>query len=164
MRKVIFLAILVSSIYYLVLPSPKFPDAPPGSLQSNEPADTESIYRLGYYTNLSRPELMDYYDSQFRAQIPIQYRLILPPEDSFTVIRDQTKSSYLEQIVHPLRETLYINAFVPIKPTEQININGVHYLNKVTIRYLPSHPISRLTALAMSSLLVFWLIKEYSHV
>lgn len=147
---------------YLLLPSPKFPDAPSGSIQSNEPGDTESIYRRAYYTNLTRPEIMGYYDSAFRG--PIQYRLNLPPEDAYSVIRDQTKSSFLELIVHPLRETLYINAFVPTKPTEQININGVHYLNKVTVRYLPSHPISRLTVLALSSLLFLWLIKEYSHV
>ncbi|KKU28442.1 MAG: hypothetical protein UX80_C0002G0073 [Candidatus Amesbacteria bacterium GW2011_GWA2_47_11b] len=156
----IIIVILLS--LYLLLPAPKFPDSPPGSLQSNEPADTETIYRQAYYTNLTRPEIMDYYDQAFRG--PIQYRLNLPPEDSFTVIRDQTKSSFLEQIVHPLRETLYINAFVPTKPTEQINIDGVHYFNKVTIHYLPSHPVSRLTVLALSSLLFLWLIKEYSHV
>lgn len=164
MKKILFLATLVSSIYYLVLPSPKFPDSPPGSLQSNEPADTESVYRRAYYTNLSRIEIMDYFDRSFRGQIPIQYRLNLPPEDSFTVIRDQTRSSFLELIVHPGRESLYVNAFVPSKPTEEINIDKVHYLNKVTVRYLPSHSISGLTVLAMSSLLVFWLAKEYSHV
>ena len=156
------LLLLISIFYYLILPSPKFPDVPPGSIQSNEPADTESIYRRAYYTNLTRPEIMDYYDLAFRGLI--QYRLNLPPEDAYSVIRDQTKSSFLELIVHPLRESLYINAFVPTKPTEQININGVHYLNKVTIRYLPSHPISRLTVLALSGLLLFWLKKEYSHV
>lgn len=164
MKKILFLAILVSSIYYLVLPSPKFPEIPPGSLQSNEPADTESTYRRAYYTNLSRSEIMDYYDNAFRGQIPIQYRLNLPPEDAITVIRDQTRSSFLELIVHPGRESLYVNAFVPSKPTEEINIDKVHYLNKVIVRYLPSHPISRLTVLAMSGLLILWLVKEYSHV
>ncbi len=162
MKKLILLVVLIFIGIYLVLPSPKFPEIPPGSIQSNEPADTETIYRRAYYTNLTRPEIMSYYDQAFRG--PIQYRLNLPPEDAYSVIRDQTKSSFLEQIVHPLRESLYINAFVPTKPTEQININGVHYLNKVTVRYLPSHPVSRLTVLALSSLLFLWLIKEYSHV
>ena len=121
---------------YLALPSPKFPGPPPNSIQSTEPADTESIYRRAYYTNLSRLEIMDYYDKAFRG--PVQYRLNLPPEDAYSVIRDQTKSSFLELIVHPRRESLYVNAFVPTKPTEQINIKGVHYLNKVTVRYLSS--------------------------
>lgn len=164
MKKAILLVVLVLIGIYLALPSPDFPHPPPGSLQSTEPADTESIYRRAYYTDLSRLEIMDYYDSQFRGLIPIQYRLDLPPEDSGTVIRTLTQTSFLEQIVHPLRETLYINSFVPSKPADQINIDRVHYLNKVIVHYLPSHPISRLTILALSSLLFLWLTKEYSHV
>lgn len=162
--KYLFIGLLVFIGIYLVLPSPSFPPPPPGSLQSTDPADTESIYRRAYYTNLSRLEIMDYYDSQFHGLIPIQYRLDLPPEDAYPIIRDQTRSSFLEQIVHPGRESLYINAFVPTKPTEQINIKNVHYLNKVTVRYLPSHSIPRITVLALSSLLFLWLVKEYSHV
>lgn len=165
MKKLIRFVVLVficSIGIYLMLPSPRFPDPPPGSFWSNEPADTETTYRRAYYTNLTRPEIMDYYDRAFRG--PIQYRLNLPPEDAYSVIRDQTKSSFLEQIVHPWRETLYINAFVPTKPTEQINIDDVHYLNKVTVRYVPSHPVSRLTVLSLATLLLWWLVKEYSHV
>ncbi len=162
MKRSVFIGLLVLIGIYLALPSPSFPSPPLGSLQSTDPADTESVYRRAYYTNFSRLEIMEYYDQTFRG--PIQYRLKLPPEDAYSVIRDQTKSSFLEQIIHPGRESLYINAFVPTKPTEQINIKGVHYLNKVTVRYLPSRPISRLTVLALSSLLFLWLSKEYSHV
>ena len=158
-KKVIFFALLVSSIYYLIFPSPSFPPPPPDSLISREPADTESIYRKAYYTNLIRPEIMQYYDQTFRS--PIQYRLVLPPEDAYSVIRDQTRSSFLEVIVHPWREHLYINAFVPTNPTEQININGVHYLNKVTIRYVPSHPLSRLTVLTLSVICLGFLVKQW---
>ena len=107
---------------------------------------------------------MSFYDLQFRGRIPIQYRLDLPPEGAYSLIRDQTRSSYLEQIVHPWRESLYINVFVPTKPTEQINIQNVHYLNKVTIHYLPSHPIPRLTVLLLTGIVLMWLAKEYSHV
>ena len=42
---------------------------------------------------------MEHYDKTFPDLI--QHRLRLPPEDSPTLIRDQTKSSFLEQIVHP---------------------------------------------------------------
>lgn len=158
------LILLASSIYYLVLPPPAFPPLPPGSLQSAEPADTETILRQAYYTNLSREEIMQFYDKQFKGSVPIQYRLDLPHEEAYSLIRDQTMSSYLEQIVHPWRESLYINVFVPTKPTEQINIQNVHYLNKITVRYLPSHPIPRLTVLLMSSIMLIWIAKEYAHV
>lgn len=153
---------LTSSIYYLISPSPSFPPPSPGSLQSAEPGDTETIYRRAYYTNLTRQEIMEYYDKNFPDLI--QYRLRLPPEDSQTLIRDQTKSSFLEQIVHPWKSSLYINAFVPTKPTEQININKVHYLNKVTLRLVPSHPIPRLTVLFLTAIGFYWLTREYSHV
>lgn len=159
--KFILFILLTLSIYYLVLPSPKFPKPPPGSLQSNEPADTESIYRKAYFTNLTRQEIMSYYDNEFRQSIPVQYRLVIPPEDAFSVIRDQTRSSYLELIVHPLRESLYINAFVPVKPTDQINIKGVHYLNKVTLHYFPSNVITRLTVLLLITVSGIWLVKQY---
>lgn len=162
MKKILLLVVLVFIGIYLILPSPSFPPAPPGSIRSVEPGDTESIYRRGYYTNLTRPEIMDYYDQAFRG--PVQYRLNLPPEDAYSVIRDQTKSSFLEQIIHPGRESLYINVFVPTKPTEQINIKGIHYLNKVTVRYLPSHPISRLTVLLLTAVGLYWLTREYVYV
>ncbi len=155
--------LLSAAIFYLVLPSPAFPPPPPGSFQSDEPADTESPYRRAYYTNLTRPEIMAYYDRSFRSIIPIQYRLNLPPEDAYSVIRDQTRSSFLEEIIHPWRESLYVNAFVPVKPTEQININKVHYLNKVTVHYIPSHPATRLTVLLLAGISLYWLVKEYTH-
>ena len=59
---------------YLALPSPKFPGPPPNSIQSTEPADTESIYRRAYYTNLSRLEIMDYYDKAFSWPGPISFK------------------------------------------------------------------------------------------
>lgn len=158
------LTLMIAAGAYLLLPSPAFPPPPPGSFHSTEPADTETILRQAYYTNLSRAEIMQFYDTQFQGKISIQYRLDLPHEEAYALIRDQTRSSYLEQIIHPWRESLYINVFVPTKPTEQINIQNVHYLNKITVRYLPSHTISRLTVLLMSSLVIVWLTKEYSHV
>lgn len=158
--KILVSLFLFSIIYYLLLPSPAFPPPPPGSLQSQEPADTESIYRRAYFTNLSRQEIMDFYEKQFFG--PIQYRLNYPPEEAYTHIRDQTQSSFLEEIIHPLRESLFVNGFVPTKPTEQINRNGVHYLNRVTVRYVPSHPVTRLTVLLLITIAISWLIKR-SH-
>ncbi len=143
---------------YLALPSPNFPQLPPGSIQSIEPGDTESIYRRAYYTNLTREEIMAYYFQQFGGW---GLQIILPPEEAQTVIRDQTKSSYLEEIIHPGREVLYVNAFVPQLPKDQININKVHYLNKVAVRMVPSHVIGRLTMLLLVTGASLLLFKEY---
>lgn len=159
------LFIIVTSVY-LLLPSPRFPVPPPGALQSIEPADTESIYRRSYYTDYSRSEILAYYKQQFSrssVNFPLfQIRLNYPPEEAQTLIRDQTRSSWLEEIVHPGRESLYVNGFYPTKPTEQINLNGVHYGNKITLKMVPSHPITRLTVLLMAGLLFVSLVREYA--
>jgi hypothetical protein len=154
---------------YLILPSPDFPSPPPGSLQSQEPADTETIYRRSYFTNLSRGEVIAYYIDKFRispgVSFPLlQIRLNRPPEEAATLVRDQTRSSWLEELVHPGREYLYINGFYPTKPTEQININNVHYENKITLRMVPSHPITRLAVLGLSAVCVVYLFKEYAKI
>jgi hypothetical protein len=157
----IILTLLVAT--YLALPSPGFPVPPPNSLQSVEPADTESIYRRAYYTNLSREETMSYYENQFNTVL-LQFRLNYPPEDAYTYIRDQTRSSWLEELVHPGRESVFINGFYPTKPTEQININGVHYLNKITIHLYPSRVVSRITVLLLTVIGFIWLKKEYAQI
>lgn len=158
---IIFALAVLAAAWYLLLPSPSFPDAPPNSLQSNEPADTESIYRRAYFTNLSRDELISFYKKQFGNWSIEQ---VLPPEDAQTLIRDQTRSSYLEELVHPARESLYVNAFVPTLPTDEINISGQHYLNKVTIRYVPSDTIARLTGLLLAAMVIYFLAYEYGVV
>jgi hypothetical protein len=159
MKYVLSLILLLTAVY-LLLPSPVFPPPPPDSLKSQEPGDMESIYRRAYFTNLSREQVLKYYSGNFPPTY-IQYLLNYPPEESFTWIRDQTKSSWLQEIVHPLRESLFINGFYPTKPTEQININGVHYLNKITLHYFPSHPLTRLTVLGFIALAVYLIRRQY---
>lgn len=160
--KITLIIIFIIIGVYLILPAPAFPPPPPGSIQSTEPADTESIYRRAYYSNLSRSEVMAFYQRQFFLfpQIVLNH----PPEEAYSLIRDQTRSSWLEQLVHPWRETLYINGFYPVKPTEQININGTRYLNKITLHYFPSHPATRLTVLLLAVAGGYWLLQEYRHV
>lgn len=147
---------------YLLIPSPGFPPPPPGSLQSQEPADTESPYRRAYYTNLSRSQLMQHYESAF--DFPFQLRLNHPPEEAYSAVRDQTRSSWLEQLVNPGREKLYVNGFFPTLPTEQINISGVHYLNKITVRHIPSSAPARLTVLGLSVVWGYLFLREYVKV
>ena len=143
---------------YLLYPVPGFPNSPAGSLISTEPGDTESIYRRAFYTNLTRAEIIDYYKFQWRRPF---VRLILPPEDAATVIRDQTRSSWLEELVHPGKNSLYVNGFYPTKPTEQFNYEEQLWNGKITVRLVPSKLPTRLTVLALVALSSFILVKEY---
>lgn len=147
---------------YLLFPNPNFPLPPANVLRSLEPGDTESIYRRAYYTNYTRAEIMSHYSAQFQQKSGlIQFRLNHPPEEAYALIRDQTRSNYLEQLVHPLRASLYINGYEPTKPSDQINRNSVHYANKITVRLVPSGPLTRLTVFSLIAISVYILTKEY---
>jgi len=49
---------------YLSLPQLEFPQPPQDALQSNEPADTETILRRAYFTNYTREEVLKHYQRQ----------------------------------------------------------------------------------------------------
>jgi hypothetical protein len=105
---------------------------------------------------------MSHYDSAFKnPSWLIQYRLNHPPEDAFSLIRDQTRSNYLEEFVHPLRESLFVSGFEPTKPSQQININGVHYKSKVTVKLIPSTVSVRLTIFSLVIIAGIILTKHY---
>ncbi len=156
--KIISAAIFLLCAGYLLYNPGPLPNPPANSLVSTEPADTESIYRKSYFTTLSRAEIMNYY----RQNFPQSLRINHPPEEAATFIRDLTPSSWLEELNRPLKETVYINGYYPQKATDQIYRNGNHYQAKITVRYVPSHPVTRITVLILTSLALYWLIREYA--
>ena len=165
MRKstILLIALLVPllSIYfrYMTIASYPFPAPPPGALQSTEPADTESPLRRAYFTQYTREQVIAHYASQVKY-LPF-VRLNYPPEEAQTIIRDQTRSWYLEELTHPLRDSLYINGFIPQKAQDNIVINGKSYAEKITIKYVPTTLLMRLVVsfallAAVYSLFVEW--------
>lgn len=133
---------LLGITIYTAYPAPKFPAPPPNAVQSMEEADTETPLRRAYFTNYTREQVIDHYKDQFRFKI-LTLELNYPPEDAQTLIRDQTRSRYLEELVHPLRESLYINGFIPVQAKDDIWYKGVHYEEKITIRYVQSSTLLR---------------------
>lgn len=138
--KVIFVVFGIFFLGYLALPSPDFPEQLPGSYQSGEPADVETTLRRGYYTDMTRVEVMDWYNQQFKWGPNLNY----PPEEAQTIIRDQTQSTFLEEIVHPFRESIYINGFEPKEKQYAQIVNDRLYRQKVIVRYVPSSTTLRL--------------------
>lgn len=127
---------------YLSLPGPSFPKPPPDALQSKEPADTETPLRRAYFTNYTRQQVLDWYESEFdtspfkNIKLPT-YLLNYPPENAQTIIRVQTRSTFLEEIVHPIRESVYINGFEPKELKDAINIEGKPWRQKIIVRHVP---------------------------
>lgn len=133
---------------YLLPPGPRFPQQIPGSLKSNEPADIEDPLRQGFYSDWDRTKIMGYFKDKFSKSswldLPLlTERINYPPEEAQTIIRDQTKSQYLEEFVHPLRESLFVNGFFAQKDTEVMIVNGHQYKTKVIVRMVPSNSVFR---------------------
>ena len=160
----IFFALIF--LAYLSFPDPEFPTPPPDALQSDEPADTETPLRRAYFTNATRDDVMFHYKNQLTKSsflaIPLPtYRLNYPPEEARTIIRDQTRSTFLEEIVHPFRESVFINGFEPKDPKDAIEIGGRSWRQKIIVRYVPSRLGVRLV-LGISTILAMVVVfKEY---
>ena len=153
--KGLFILFSVLLLTYVLLPSPSFPNPPPGSRQSEEDGDNETLLRRAYFTDFTRQEVLDFYQKQFRG-----YRLNYPPEESQTLIRDQTRSTFLEEIVHPFRESIFVNGFEPKVAKDEIWYKGVHYRQKIIIKYIPSNIFVRLSISILTILTIWILVKE----
>jgi len=143
----IYLLLSVVSIYYISLPLTGFPEPLPGSVQSGEPADTESPFRRAYFTDMNREEIVEHYFEQVKYY---KFKLNHPPEDAQSLIRDQTRSSYLEEISSPFRESVYVNGFIPSVAKDEIWYEDVHYEEKITVRYTSSSLLARVIFVVVS--------------
>lgn len=154
--KIILTIFFTILFIYVLFPSPEFPRPLPDSLRSKEPADSETPLRRAYFTNFTREEVMRHYQSQFKG-----YRLNYPPEESKTLIRDQTRSTFLEEIVHPLRESIFVNGFEPKDPHDAINIEGRPWRQKIIVKYIPGNLAVRIFVVLSSGLATLILLKEW---
>ncbi|MDO8452546.1 MAG: hypothetical protein Q7S79_02220 [bacterium] len=159
------LYLLVCGIFllYLTLPAPPFPQKPYESLQSVEEWDTESPFKRGYMTNFSRKQVIDLYYNQMnmvgKVALPT-IRLNYPPEDAQTLIRDQTRSSYLEEFVHPFRESLFVNGYIPEKDVYEIWYRGLKFDQKVVIKYSLSNLYTRSILFIIAAGVFYFILLE----
>ncbi len=164
--KVLFVLFCVVMLVYLALPNFSFPKPPPDSLQSAEPADSETPLRRAYFTNFSRAEVIDWYRAQMgqSSLLAIKLPTLLlnyPPEDAQTIIRDQTRSTYLQEVVHPFREGVYINGFEPTNAKDAIFIGGRPWKQKIIIRFIPSPMWIRIGIFGLTSVLMVILYRQW---
>lgn len=156
--KILFIVFSLALVFYLLLPAPPFPEPLPGALQSDEPADLEDPLRRGYFTDLSRQEVLEHYQEEFG---PFSYRLNYPPEEAQTKIRDQTRSTFLEEIVHPFRESLFINGFEPKEAKDVIVIGDKSWRQKIIVKYVQSKSSIRVIAGMATLVLAYVLFREW---
>lgn len=156
-KPLIFFALLIylAGLYYLTRPIPTLPVLS-DSVRSDEPGDTvQHPDQAAYYTfRDSRPQILSELQKKFNLKNSwtslISYRLNYRPEEVGELVRDQLRSYYLEEVVHPLRESVYINVFDPEKSPmiddekraqARMYFKDVFYPRKVTLRPVYSrHP------------------------
>ncbi len=151
--RILFLCLGIALLIYLALPEPQFPDALWDFKVSTQPADQETPLRRGYYTNITREQLMSHYSKEFGWGARLSY----PPEEAQALIRDQTSSSFLEEIVHPMRESLFVNGYRPKSDKEILEVDGVHYEEKVIVKYVGSNLFVRLLV-GLATIGASWLL------
>lgn len=176
LAKIIFLIVTFLGTFYLILPAPRDFPYLPNSVKSTEPGDTVQIPGVSaYYTDAPRKEVVDFYFNYFSHSpflgIPlITYKLNHPPERIREVLRETQQSTYVEEIVHPLRESVFVSGFEwendPFTPPEHRAKNALLvgekiYKSKVTLFYQESKIWQRLLVFYLSVLAIYLLFKAY---
>lgn len=171
------LTLYLAGSYYLTRSDPVLPDLDE-SVRSDEPGDSwQHPDQKAFYTYRdSRPEILGELQRKFSLLDSwtnrLAYRLNYRPEEVGELVRDQLRSYYLEEVVHPLRESMYINVWQPDKSpaleekqreAEKMYFKEVFYPVKVTLRPQFSSPFPRLlvwTFIFPLSYLVFQSLKK----
>lgn len=126
-----------------------FPPLPQSS-KSDLPGDTWQVPNIaGYFSNNYRKLVVSYYQDNYKDSLLVKIpplRLNYAPELAYLTVRQYTDSTYLEELVYPLRDSLYINGFEPIQEDGQprywgagkFSVDGSSYSTKTTIRFYSS--------------------------
>jgi hypothetical protein len=156
---IIYLLFSLAFLLYLLMPGPSSIDdflELPNSTTSSYEGDTIQVPDVAaYFSNNYRVFAIPFYSQNFQAKTKFFFppiRLNHPPEDAFAKIKDQTQSTYLEELTYPFRDSLYINGFEPLenglpryRGADRIEYDGDRYDTKVIIRYYSSSIVSRIT-------------------
>jgi|SRR3989344_4689997 len=144
---------------YMIWPVPgkieKFQPLP-NSDKSTLEGDTIQIPNVAaYFSNQYRDFVVAFYAKDFQKLFWFPFpplRLNYPPEHSWLVIKKHTDSTYLEELVYPLRGSLFINGLEPFYEdgdpkfwgATKFEIEGNKWFTKTTLRLFPSSVFARI--------------------
>lgn len=166
-------------LIYMIWPSPgKIEDFGPlpDSAKSTLEGDTIQIPNVaGYFSDNSREFVVPFYQNKYWAltKLPFPpYRLNYAPEFSWTAIKKHTDSTYLEELVYPLRGSLYVNGLEPLTISGEpkwwgagrFQDEGRNSETKVTMRYYPSSVFARIFVWVGIIISIYFLYKLYRRI
>lgn len=174
MMKYLYISFSLILLIYMIWPGPgKISDfsALPNSDKSTLEGDTIQIPNVaGYFSDNYRPFVVPNYSKNYQADMHFPFpplRLNHPPEFSWTAIKKHTDSTYLEELVYPLRDSLYVNGLEPYYAdgtpkfwgATKFEIGKHTWFTKVTLRYYPSNIVTRFLVWLGICISIFWLYK-----
>lgn len=143
------------------------------SVKSKLEGDTIQVPNVAaYFSNKYRDFALKFYQQNFQqlAKLPLPpYRLNYPPEYSFVAIKKHTDTTYIEELVYPLKASLYVNGFEPFNPDKtpkywgasKFVINGNEWETKVTLRLYTSTFLARIIVW-LGIILSIWQLNKLS--
>lgn len=159
MIRKLFVIFSVVFLIYMIWPGPgsitQF-SALPDSAKSTLSGDTIQIPNVsGYFSNKFRNFVTPFYKNNYQqiSYFPFPpLRINHPPEYSWTVIKQQTETTYLEEFTYPLRDSLYVNGYEILRPdgtpifysAPKLEEAGKSWPAKATLRLYTSNVLVRI--------------------
>lgn len=159
MMKIFFVVFSVVLLIYIIWPAPSSINdflPLPNSAKSNLEGDTIQIPNVSaYFSDNFREFIVPFYSANYQAKSGFffpPFKINHPPEYSWIAIKKHTDSTYIEELIYPLRGSLYVNGFEQIYPDGspkwwgaiKFDVDGKEYATKTTLRFYPSTWIARL--------------------
>lgn len=128
----------------------------PDSAKSTLSGDTVQIPNVsGYFSNNFRKFVVPFYIANYQQNSHFPFpplQLNHPPEYSWVVIKKHTETTYLEELVYPLRDSLYVNGYETFRPdgtavfysVPKLEEAGQEWPTKHTLRLYTSNILVRL--------------------
>lgn len=173
-KKNLFIAFSVLLLVYMFWPGPtKIADfkALPDSAKSTRSGDTVEIPNVsGYFSNNYRDFVTSFYFNNYKGKTALPFpplRINHPPEYSWVMIFRNTDSTYLEEFVYPLRDSLFVNGFEIAHPDgtpifwggPQMVEAGKNWYTKTTLRFYPVNIVVKTVVWAEIVFSLFLLFK-----
>ena len=130
-------------------------NALPDSEKSKLEGDTVQIPNVAaYFSNNFRDFVIPFYFKNYQGVSRLPFPpLVLnhPPEYSWVVINVNTDTTYLEEFVYPLRDSLFVNGFETYRPdgtpvfwgAPELTESTKSWYTKTKLRYYPSNILVR---------------------
>lgn len=172
MMKKLYIGFCVLLLIYMIMPGPTkisdfkaLPNSDKSSLAGDNISQVPNV--AGYFSNNYRRFVTSFYSKNYKDKTWFFFpplRINHPPEFSWNVIKKHTDSTYLEEFVYPLRDSIYVNGFEPYLEdgtprywgASKLSESGNFWYTKTTLRFYPSSvPIRTIVWLGIISSIYF---------